>query len=95
MFYRFFGREAGTAPVVLVNHSLTGDAEVTGEKGWWRELVGPEKCIDTNKFTILAINVPGNGADGKQELLLQNYTEFTLDDVAKIFSSCFRRIKNR
>ncbi len=93
VFYRFFGREAGTAPVVLVNHSLTGDADVTGEKGWWKELVGPQKCIDTNRFCILAINVPGNGASGNRKHLLHNYTEFTIHDVARIFSSVLEELK--
>lgn len=93
VFYRFFGREAGTAPVVLVNHALTGNANVTGEDGWWQELIGPGKCIDTNSFTILAINIPGNGAGGKQEHLLHNYTEFSLDDVAKIFVQVLEEIK--
>ncbi|MCY2686046.1 alpha/beta fold hydrolase [Salinimicrobium sp. TH3] len=93
VFFRFFGREAGTAPVVLVNHSLTGDADVTGEKGWWKELVGPQKCIDTNRFCVLGINVPGNGASGNREHLLHNYTEFTVHDVARIFSTVLEKLK--
>lgn len=93
VFFRFFGREAGTAPVVLVNHALTGNADVTGENGWWKELIGPGKTIDTNTYTILAINVPGNGASGKQEHLLHNYTEFTLDDIAKIFLQVLEELK--
>ena len=31
--YKRFGLPIGSAPVVLVNHSLTGDADVAGEKG--------------------------------------------------------------
>ncbi|WP_324721647.1 alpha/beta fold hydrolase [Salinimicrobium sp. HB62] len=85
VFFRLFGQQPGTAPVVLVNHALTGNAEVSGEQGWWKELVGPKKVIDTNRFCVLAINVPGNGASGKREHLLQNYTEFTLEDIAGIF----------
>ena len=91
--FRFFGREPGTAPVVLVNHALTGNANVTGEQGWWKELVGPKKCIDTEQFTILAINVPGNGADGKRGNLLHNYTEFTLEDIARIFALVLEILK--
>ena len=83
--YRFFGKEPGSAPVVLVNHALTGNANVSGETGWWNELVGPGECIDTNRFTVLAINVPGNGASGNRDHLLNNYREFTLDDIARIF----------
>jgi homoserine O-acetyltransferase len=92
VFYRFFGREPGTAPMVLVNHALTGNANVTGENGWWNELIGPGKCIDTHKFTILSINVPGNGASEKKEHLLHNYTEFTLEDIARIFAEVLDRL---
>lgn len=93
VFFRFFGREVGTAPVVLVNHALTGNANVTGENGWWQDLIGPGKCIDTKNFTILSINVPGNGASENREHLLKNYTEFTLDDVARIFAEVLDRLK--
>ena len=85
VFFRLFGRQAGTAPVVLVNHALTGNANVTGEDGWWKNLIGPGQCIDTDIYSILAINVPGNGASGKKEHLLHNYDEFTLKDIAQIF----------
>ena len=91
--FRLFGKELGTAPVVLVNHALTGNADVTGDNGWWKELVGPGQCIDSEKFTILGINVPGNGANGKQDHLLHNYTEFTLDDIARIYLLVLERLK--
>jgi homoserine acetyltransferase len=61
--YKLFGLPLGSAPVVLVNHSLTGDADVTGENGWWSELIGDDKVIDTQQYTILAFNFPGNGVD--------------------------------
>ncbi|MDA9569411.1 homoserine acetyltransferase, partial [Flavobacteriaceae bacterium] len=34
LYYQQFGKQIGTAPVVLVNHSLTGDSKLTGEGGW-------------------------------------------------------------
>ena len=40
LHYQQFGCELGTAPVVLVNHSLTGDAQLTGNDGWWNEIIG-------------------------------------------------------
>lgn len=56
--YQLFGQELHTAPIVLVNHALTGNSNVTGDGGWWTDIVGDNKCIDTKKYTILAFNVP-------------------------------------
>ncbi|MTH14978.1 alpha/beta fold hydrolase [Flavobacterium sp. LC2016-01] len=71
-----------TAPIVLVNHALTGNAQVTGPNGWWNDLIGDEKTIDTHKFTVLAFNVPGNGNDS---FVIENYHDFTARDIARIF----------
>ncbi|WP_229654978.1 alpha/beta fold hydrolase [Flavobacterium sp. LC2016-23] len=71
-----------SAPVVLVNHALTGNAEVTGENGWWNDLIGPDKTIDTNIYTVLAFNVPGNGTDS---FVIEKYQDFTTRDIARIF----------
>ena len=51
--YQLFGLELGTAPVVLVNHALTANSNVVGENGWWKEVIGNRKTIDTKKFTVL------------------------------------------
>ncbi|MBF4494002.1 alpha/beta fold hydrolase [Flavobacterium sp. JLP] len=71
-----------SAPIVLVNHALTGNAQVTGENGWWNDLIGDGKTIDTSKYTILAFNIPGNGNDS---FIVENYQDFTARDVARIF----------
>ena len=76
------GRPLHTAPIVMVNHALTGNAQVTGENGWWNDLVGEEKTIVTNKYTVLAFNVPGNGNDS---FIIENYQDFTTRDIARIF----------
>jgi len=70
--FQQFGQNPKTAPVVLINHALTGNSQITGHLGWWTKIVGPEKCIDTNKFSILAFNIPGNGFNGKKEHLIEN-----------------------
>jgi homoserine acetyltransferase len=62
--YELFGQPLGQAPIVLVNHALTGNSSVTGKNGWWNSLIGQNKLIDTNDFTVLAFNFPGNGYDG-------------------------------
>jgi homoserine O-acetyltransferase len=80
--YQLFGKPLLTAPVVLVNHALTGNSNVAGENGWWKDLIGPKKAIDTNQYTILAFNIPGNGYDG---FVIENYKDFVARDIAQIF----------
>ena len=80
--YQVFGQELGTSPVVLVNHALTGNSNVAGEKGWWQDIVGENKAINTNVYTILSFNIPGNGFD---EFLIDNYKDFIARDIARIF----------
>ncbi|WP_298763531.1 bifunctional aspartate kinase/homoserine dehydrogenase I [uncultured Polaribacter sp.] len=80
--YQVFGLPLGTAPIVLINHALTGNSDVAGEQGWWLAIVGEKKAIDTNAYTILSFNIPGNGFDG---FLIDNYKDFIARDIAKIF----------
>ncbi|WP_299016142.1 bifunctional aspartate kinase/homoserine dehydrogenase I [uncultured Polaribacter sp.] len=80
--YQVFGQALGTAPIILINHALTGNSEVGGDKGWWLDIVGEKKAIDTNVYTILSFNIPGNGFDG---FLIDNYKDFIARDIAKIF----------
>ncbi|WP_310555934.1 alpha/beta fold hydrolase [Flavobacterium sp.] len=93
LFYQTFGQPIGNSPVVLVNHALTGNSNVTGEKGWWNELIGENKIIDTNFFTIIAFNIPGNGFDGNEENLIENYKDFTIRDIATIFWLGLKELK--
>lgn len=84
-FYQTFGQPIGSAPIVVVNHALTGNSNVTGENGWWNELIGETKTIDTDYFTVIAFNIPGNGYDNNFGNLISNYKDFTIRDVARIF----------
>ncbi|MGB1370424.1 MAG: alpha/beta fold hydrolase [Flavobacteriaceae bacterium] len=85
--YQLFGCALHSAPVVLINHALTGNSNVAGSNGWWNALIGPNKPIDTNHFTILAFNIPGNGYDGQTNHLIENYKDFVARDIAKLFLS--------
>ena len=80
--FQVFGQALHTAPIVLVNHALTGNSQVIGENGWWNELIGKNKTIDTNKYTILAFNVPGNGYDN---FIIEKYLDFSTRDIARLF----------
>ena len=61
--------------VVLVAHALSGDAHVAGwdrnaektgrhwrvkKPGWWDEIVGPGKAIDTDRFFVICANFLGS-----------------------------------
>ncbi|WP_428037161.1 alpha/beta fold hydrolase [Chryseobacterium nepalense] len=80
--YQLFGRELFSAPVILVNHALTGNSDVAGEKGWWKKLIGKKQIIDTHQYTVLCFNIPGNGYD---DFFIEDYEYFTASDIANIF----------
>ncbi|WP_228445202.1 alpha/beta fold hydrolase [Chryseobacterium shandongense] len=80
--YQLFGRELFSAPIILVNHAFTGNSDVAGEKGWWKKLIGKNKVINTNQYTILCFNIPGNGYDN---FFIKDHEDFTVSDVANIF----------
>ena len=51
---------------VLICHALSGDHHCAGrhtpadkKPGWWDNLIGPGKAVDTEKFFVLCANVPG------------------------------------
>ena len=88
--YQVFGEKLGSAPVILVNHALTGNSLVTGINGWWSEIIGFEKPIDTKKYSVLCFNIPGNGFN-------ENNFDFNLDlnlgDIALLFIKAIDQLK--
>ncbi len=87
--YQLFGKELHSAPIVLVNHALTGNSNVTGKDGWWSALIGDGKCIDTKRYTILSFNIPGNGHD---KFVIENYKDFVAGDIAHLFLLALERL---
>jgi homoserine O-acetyltransferase/O-succinyltransferase len=67
MAYESWGRlDADGGNAVLVLHALTGDSHVRGpagpahpSPGWWEEIVGPGRPIDTDRYHVIAPNVLG------------------------------------
>lgn len=88
--YQVFGKELGSGPVILVNHALTGNSLVSGINGWWSEVIGLEKPIDTSKYSVLCFNIPGNGFN-------ENNFDFNLDlnlgDIALLFVKALDQLK--
>lgn len=93
LFYQIFGQPIGNSPIVIINHALTGNSNVTGETGWWSDLIGKNKIIDTDYFTVIAFNIPGNGYDGNLENLIDNYKDFSAKDIAAIFLNGINSLK--
>jgi homoserine O-acetyltransferase len=63
--YETWGRYDGNN-AVFVLHALTADSHVTGpagdghpSPGWWDDLVGPGRAIDTDRFYVVAANILG------------------------------------
>ena len=64
--YQTYGTlNAARSNAVLVCHALTGDQflaqphPITGKPGWWDNLVGPGKIVDTRRFFVICANVLG------------------------------------
>lgn len=64
--YETYGTpNADKSNVILLCHGLTGDQfaasinPITGKPGWWDEVIGQGKPIDTNKFFVISTHVIG------------------------------------
>jgi homoserine O-acetyltransferase len=66
--YETYGKlNSDKSNVVLILHALSGDSHVAGyykeqdeKPGWWDNMVGPGKGIDTNKYFVLCSNIIGS-----------------------------------
>ncbi len=57
--------DAGGRNAILVCHALTGDAHAHGPsgpgqvEGWWNDLIGPGRVLDTDRYLVVCVNVLG------------------------------------
>jgi homoserine O-acetyltransferase len=74
--YETYGElNADRSNAILITHALSGDAHVAGwdaaaspsfrpwrlrRPGWWDEVVGPSKAIDSSRFFVICANVLGS-----------------------------------
>lgn len=62
---------------VLICHALSGNHHAAGwhnssdkKPGWWNNLIGPGKAVDTRRFFVICANVPGgcSGSTGPSSI---------------------------
>ena len=64
LVYETYGQlNASKSNAVLICHALSGNHHVAGKyaetdknAGWWDNLIGPNKPLDTNKFFVIGVN---------------------------------------
>ena len=72
---------------ILICHALTADQfvadthPITKKNGWWENMVGPKKPIDTDKYFVICSNVLGGciGTTGPKELNPKNKLPYGLE----------------
>ncbi len=87
--YETYGTpDADFGNAVLVLHALTGDAHVSGrhgpeekKPGWWDEMVGPGRPVDTRKYFVICSNVIGgcSGSTGPSSVNPETGRRYNLD----------------
>ncbi|MBN2068529.1 MAG: homoserine O-acetyltransferase [Opitutales bacterium] len=84
--YGHLNREKNNA--VLICHALSGDHHCAGihslkdrKPGWWDNLIGPGKSIDTNRYFVICSNVLGGcqGSSGPSSINSQTGEPYFLD----------------
>lgn len=107
--YETYGRlNAEKDNAIFVCHALTGDAHLAGKRtaedrkpGWWDDLVGPGKGLDTDRYFIICANVlggcqgttgPGSIDPVSGERFGLKFPFITFGDIAAVHSELTRQL---
>jgi homoserine O-acetyltransferase len=86
--YQTWGQlNADKSNAVFVCHALTGDHfvvgqhPITGKAGWWEQVVGPGRVIDTDRYFVICSNILGGcmGTTGPQAINRETAKPWGLD----------------
>ena len=93
---------------IFVCHALTGDAHVAGwhdgeerKPGWWNDLIGPGKGLDTDRYLVICANVLSGckGTTGPSSINPQTGKQYglhfpfiTVGDIVKVHSALVKHL---
>jgi homoserine O-acetyltransferase len=86
--YETYGRlNADKSNAILVCHALSGDAHAAGvhdgedNPGWWEDMIGPGKALDTDRYFVICSNVIGGckGSTGPSSINPKTGKPYALD----------------
>ncbi len=98
---------AARTNAVFVCHALTGDAHAAGfhegdtRPGWWDNLIGPGKPLDTDRFFVICANLLGGcqGTTGPSSINPQTgrayglqFPLLTVSDLVEVHRALLRRL---
>ena len=97
--YETYGTlNADRSNAVLICHAISGDSHVAShdagdDPGWWEELVGPGRAIDTNRLFVICSNVlggcrgttgPGDCPPGSDQPYGSDFPAITIGDMVDV-----------
>lgn len=108
LIYETYGElNSEKSNVIVVCHALTGSHHAAGryegerKAGWWDDIIGDGKAVDTEKYFVICVNVIGScfGSTGplspkypsSKEYRLQ-FPVITISDMVKAQRSLFNRL---
>ncbi len=102
--------------IIFICHALTGDAHVAGYRpgeeisettkpsGWWDNMIGPGRGIDTRRFAVMCANILGgcSGTTGPSSIQPETgkpygsaFPEITMNDIVNVHRTLLRQLGYR